>query len=212
MAHGGDGAGIRQRGAGVAHYPMETRGEVVRGMAGPTLRPYEQYTFARPRPSSDLYALSDRLIAQDVAAIVRTEGPIHADLLYYRMAKLYSIERAGGEVRRVVDRALREATRSGEVVRQGRFYLPGGMERAEPRLAGPRTVEQIAPEELQDTVLLVLRNDAALAQPDLVRGVARALGFQRTGAALNAGITAAIEALVAAGHITHRDGLLVPFE
>ncbi|MFN8557159.1 MAG: hypothetical protein U0531_07330 [Dehalococcoidia bacterium] len=77
-----------------------------------------------------------------------------ADLLYHRMARLYGIERAGGEVRRVVDRALREATRA-DVIRRGRFYWPAGVDRVEPRLAGPRTVDHVAPEELRATVLLV---------------------------------------------------------
>lgn len=179
-------------------------------MTTPTLRPYEQYKITSTRPSSDLYAISDRVLAKDVVAIVQTEGPLHADLLYYRMAKLYGIERAGGEVRRVVDRALREATRTGEVVRHGRFYWPAGLERVAPRLAGPRTVDQIAPEELHDTVLLVLTAQGPLSQDDLVRATARALGFQRTGSSLGAGITATIEALVAAGRARHEGAVLMP--
>jgi hypothetical protein len=178
-------------------------------MTTPTLRPYEQYQITRTRPSSDLYAISDRVLAQDVVEIVGIEGPIHADLLYYRMAKLHGIERAGSEVRRVVDRALREATRTGDVVRRGRFYWPRGLERVEPRLAGPRSVDQIVPDELQDVVLLALRSAGPLPPVDLVRATSRALGFQRTGASLNAGITAAIEALAAAGRITHREGVVV---
>jgi len=175
-------------------------------MTSLSLRPYEQYEITGARPSSDLYALSDRLVARDIVAIVQIEGPIHADLLYYRMAKLYSIERAGGEVRRVVDRALREATRAGDVVRRGRFYWPKGLEEVAPRLAGPRAVEQIAPEEMSATLLAVLHTGGPLATAELVRATSRALGFQRTGASLNAGITAAIDALVASGRGRLQDG------
>ena len=178
-------------------------------MTSPPLRPYEQYVITRTRPSSDLYAISDRVLAKDVVAIVGAEGPIHADLLYYRMAKLHGIDRAGSEVRRVVDRALREATRTGEVIRRGRFYWPAGLERVEPRQAGPRTVDQIAPEELHDAVLLVLRAHGPLPAAELTRATARALGFQRTGSSLNAGITTAIEALVASGRAQQRDGAIV---
>ena len=181
-------------------------------MTNPLLRPYAPYPITQTRPSSDLYALSDRLVAKDVTNIVAAEGPIHADLLYYRMAKLYSIERAGGEVRRVVDRALREATRTGDVVRRGRFYWPKGIERVEPRQAGPRTVDQIVPEELRDILLLVLRTHGPLTAPDLVRATSRALGFQRTGASLNAGISAAIEALVASDGAREQNGMLVSNE
>ncbi len=168
-------------------------------MTEPLLRPYHTFVVERPRPHSDLYALSDRLIAQDVVAVVQTEGPLHADLLYQRIAKLYGIERAGSEVRRVVDRALREATRTGDVVRRGRFYWPKGVERVEPRAAGPRTVAQIAPEELQEAVLWVLRTFGPQPRAELIRAVARALGFQRTGSSLTAGIGAAVDALLAAG-------------
>jgi hypothetical protein len=178
-------------------------------MTGPSLRPYEEYAIERPRPNSDLYALSDRLIARDVIDIVRTEGPIHADLLYQRMAKLYSIERAGSEVRRVVDRALREATRTGEVVRRKTFYWQGGVEHVEPRLAGPRTVEWIAPEELQDIVLRVLRAGGPAERSDLIRATSRTLGFQRTGRSLTAGIGATVDALIHEGRIGQRDGRLV---
>lgn len=181
-------------------------------MPNPTLQPYVSYQVERPRPSSDLYNLSDRLVAQDVTAIVATEGPIHADLLYYRMAKLYSIERAGSEVRRVVDRALREATRTGDVVRHGRFYWPKGMDAATPRLAGPRTIEQIAAPELHDTLLLVLRAQGPLSKADLVRATSRTLGFQRTGASLNAGINAAIDALLSSGGARERDGVIEPVD
>lgn len=178
-------------------------------MTNPPLQPYQQYAITRTRPGSDLYALSDRVVAKDVVAIVSTEGPVHADVLYYRMAKLYGIDRAGSEVRRVVDRALREATRTGDVVRRGRFYWPAGRERVDPRQAGPRTIEQIAPEELQDAVLMVLRAHGPLPPDELTRTTARALGFQRTGSSLTAGITAAVEALVASGRARHRDGIVV---
>lgn len=178
-------------------------------MTGPSLRAYAQFPTDRPRPSSDLYAISDRVLARDVVAVIVTEGPIHADLLYYRMAKLYGVERAGGEVRRVVDRALREATRAADVVRRGRFYWPAALERAQPRLAGPRSVEQIAPEELHETVMLVLRAQGPLAPDDLIRAAARALGFQRTGAGLAAGIGAAIDTLLASGCAARREGGIV---
>lgn len=170
-------------------------------MSAPALRPYDEFPITRPRPSSDLYAISDRILARDVVAIVATEGPIHADLLYQRMAKLYSIDRAGSEVRRVVDRALREATRTGEVVRRVRFYWPGGVERVEPRLAGPRSADHIAPEELHDIIVMVLGDLGAAGRDDLVRAVARALGFQRTGSALTTAIGGAIDALVRGGRL-----------
>ncbi len=172
------------------------------------LQPYTAFVIERPRPSSDLYALSDRLIAQDVTAITATEGPIHADMLYQRMAKLYGIERAGSEVRRVVDRALREATRAGDVVRRGRFYWPRGVERIAPREAGPRTIDHIAPEELQDAVLLALRESGPLDHAAAIRATSRALGFQRTGSALQSGISATIDALLAAGRVQGAGGLL----
>jgi hypothetical protein len=175
-------------------------------MTLPLLRPYQVYEIEKPRPKSDLYAISDRVLAQDVVAIVRTEGPVHADLLYYRMAKLYSIDRAGSDVRRAVDRALREATRAGDVERRKFFYWPAGMAAAEPRMAGPRTVDQIAPEELQGTVLTVLRASSPMPGDELVRATARALGFQRTGASLNSGISGAIDALRAAGQIVGDGG------
>jgi hypothetical protein len=178
-------------------------------MIQPLLRPYHVYQIDRPRPKSDLYAISDRVLAQDVVAIVRTEGPIHLDLLYYRMAKLYGIDRAGSDVRRAVDRALREATRAGDVARRRAFLWPPDTARVEPRVAGPRTVDQIAPEELQDTVLAVLRAAAPLPAEELVRATARALGFQRTGASLQAGISGGIDALRAAGQVAERDGALV---
>jgi hypothetical protein len=178
-------------------------------MTEPLLRPYRPFVIDRPRPQSDLYALSDRLIAQDVVAVVRAEGPLHADLLYQRVAKLYSVERAGSEVRRVVDRALREATRTGDVTRRGRFYWPKGLERVEPRTAGPRSVAQIAPEELQEAVVLVLRALGPRPREELIRAVARALGFQRTGSSLTAGIGAAVDALLASGRaVDGGDGIM----
>lgn len=177
-------------------------------MSAPVLRPYEEYPVTNPRPNSDLYAISDRILARDVVAVVTTEGPIHADLLYQRMAKLYSIDRAGSEVRRVVDRALREATRTGEVVRRVRFYWPGGVERVAPRLAGPRSADHIAPEELHDTVLLVLGGLGTAPRDELVRATARALGFQRTGSALNAAIGAAIDTLLTGGRLRESSGAL----
>lgn len=168
-------------------------------MADLRLRPYPVFDTSVTRPSSDLYAISDRILAQDVVAIVRLEGPLHADLLYQRMAKLYSIDRAGSEVRRVVDRALREATRAGDVLRHGRFYWPKELERVEPRLAGPRSVEHLAPEELRDVLLYHLTKSGQMTREELTRATARSFGYQRTGSSLNAGIGAAIDALVAAG-------------
>src|SRR5581483_804320 len=102
---------------------------------------------------------------------------------------------------RVVDRALREATRTGEVVRRQRFYWPGGVQRVTPRLAGPRAADQIAPEELHDTIMMVLIGLGTAGRDDLIRATARALGFQRTGSSLTAAIGAGIDDLAVAGRI-----------
>ena len=110
--------------------------------------------------------------------------------------------RVGARIQARIAEACRAAERAGALVRRGPFlWPPQGRVEARSRAAARMAADRIAPEEYQAAVRAVLAGGHGFSRPQLTTEVRAVLGFARTGALLDEAITAAIDALVAAGEL-----------
>lgn len=137
-------------------------------------------------------------LAPLVVECVRTEGPVDEDRMIRTVAASFGL-RVGSRIEAKIMAAVASALERGQIVRREPFlWLP---EMTEPpiRVSGGRTIHEIAPEEIAACITAFLRVAFSISRDDLVTGVAREFGFDRTGNQVSAGIRAMIEQMIAEG-------------
>ena len=141
-------------------------------------------------------------LAQAVLQFVEIESPIHFKDLTTRAATAWGTKSGSRITRRIAEivQLLQQANRlslRGEFVwkANGEFQLRS-------RNGTQIPAERIAPEEVQEAILQVLRaGQSGFTRPELVNEARAVFGFNRTGAALQQVINDAVEALLARGLI-----------
>ena len=161
----------------------------------------EPYAFAPDGVAheGDFSAAPAPLVGRAVEEVVAAEAPLHLADLAARVAARWGCERVGPRMmQRVRDVAAALAGR-GRIVQRGEFvYAPGDGEVPVRTRAGTRIpAERIAPEEYRAAVLRLLRAGDGVDRRALTAGVRRLFGFGRTGAALDAAVGDAVDALLA---------------
>lgn len=148
-----------------------------------------------------------------VQQVVVTEGPIHEDRVIRLVAACFGIARTGGQVRARALSAISQGLRGERFEQRDSFLWPRGAAEAPFRASGPRTIHEIAPEEIAAGIMAHLQAAFALSRADLVTGVARELGYDRTGSHISAGIARVLDVLIAneilvdlGGQISQRAG------
>lgn len=148
-----------------------------------------------------------------VCAVVDHEGPVHIDVVISRIARAHGLQRAGRIVEETIHAAINAAARTGMVVRRGDFLWPVGDVAIVPRrpAAGQplRAIEHVAPEEIAEAAMLVVRSSGGVNPADLTRETARVLGYQRTGERVERAVRSAIDQLSASERLVLRAGFLV---
>lgn len=121
------------------------------------------------------------------------------------VAASYGMKRVGSQVRERLASAIAHAVRDGLVGRRGAFLWPPGLTTPVMRAADAagvvRPIGEVAPEEIAAGVTAYLTHAFALSRADLVTGVAREFGYDRTGAHVAAAIEAALDQLLAGGTV-----------
>jgi very-short-patch-repair endonuclease/DNA polymerase III delta prime subunit len=151
-------------------------------------------------------------VAGVLAEVVAHEGPIHVEEGARRVAAHWEIPRMTARVFEVVGSAGRRLERAGLVSRRGYFYWPPGM--AKPplrRRSGPGVpgqAELIAPEEIAEAILLVLRKEFRVPRESLLSRAGAVLGFSRSGPRVRDSMLTALNLLRDWGRIEDAEGTI----
>ena len=130
-------------------------------------------------------------LAEMVAKVVEVEGPIHIDEVARRISAAFGKGRTGRRIVDAVVKAVRAATREPRGLKQkGDFVLTAAQEEAPP--VRDRTEETgsllksayLPPMEIQAAAQLIREESGEISQEELVRAIARLLGFRRVGSDL----------------------------
>lgn len=142
-----------------------------------------------------------------IKTLVDHEGPIHTRRLAKRMAEVFDIPRVTKKLREEIEGTIRLAVSYGLIEEREDFLWPAGMRRPPVRVpAGedrPRSVDDIAIEELAEAAYIVMKAAKSLETDDLVKETARLFG-QRATAKSTERLNLAIERLFADGRVEWR--------
>ena len=140
-------------------------------------------------------------LVQAVVSVVEAEAPIHETDLFTRVAALWG-NRAGSRIQAKIREACTAAEHNRVIQRRGPFcWSAKGTLELRSRAGTRIPAERIPPEEYQQAVLAVLGTGHGFSRAQLTTEVRAVLGFNRTGAALDEAIGAAIDALLSEGKV-----------
>jgi hypothetical protein len=115
-------------------------------------------------------------------------------------------QRAGANIKALIDRAIEALVRNGSIVRRGEFLWPAAPDfRLDVRYPvgpeGQRKIDQISPEELQLTLRQIVGEAMSLNEDELLTQAARLLGFDRRGHLVDEGLRAALSTAIGEGRL-----------
>ena len=136
-------------------------------------------------------------LASVVTRVVEIEGPIHGEEVARRGSAAFGKSRTGARIVQATRRALIAA--NGHIIRHGEYWLTSDQNKNVPvrnrseesgTLAKPRF---LPPMETRAAAALIAQQSGAMEAEEMVRSVARLLGFKRVGADLQEAICKALE-------------------
>jgi very-short-patch-repair endonuclease len=161
----------------------------------------------------DLTSISSKALGELCTTVVLHEGPIHVEEVALRVREAFGL---GRTTRRIVENivaALVQVARQGLVTQDGEFWTASNRILKNPRCRrnasdGLRRADRIAPVEYRLAIDAVLRADVGASIPETTIGVARILGFDRTGHGLDSAISQQIDTMVRDGQVQASEGKL----
>jgi very-short-patch-repair endonuclease len=172
--------------------------------------PYVEASFAVPEQAP--HELTAKQMASLILRIVKAEGPIHEDEVTVRVRDLWGLGRAGARVQDSVTRAIRVLLTKGTCRREDScLFMPDApvpvRNRANVRSASLRKPHLLPPMEVRAAIEKVIEEHHGASEKDILRIVARSLGFHTLGATLREVIAGQIQRLANDGRIRESEGL-----
>ncbi|MFL2778480.1 MAG: DUF3320 domain-containing protein, partial [Paracoccus marcusii] len=199
--------GIRPRGANHGAGPVvQDDPEPVLELAPPSMSapPYRRADLQAP-PEGEPHDQPDAVLADLAAAVIRTEGPVHADEVARRIAAAFGKARTGSRIGEAVARATALALRrDADLMRQGDFLMTRAQADSPPvrdRSAETGSLLKAAclpPQEIAAAARMIRTENGGMTPDQLTRAVARLLGFQRVGPDLSEAISGVLLGMAAA--------------
>lgn len=184
-------------------------GELVDGEVDNVFKNIEKKAYARPgaepyqfADDTPVYASQYLLdaptarVAQAILTVVEREAPLHVKDLTQRVAAMWGQKTGSNIIARLsqVSYALQEHKRL--EIRGEFIWKQGGEVRVRSRKETGIPAERIAPEEIQEAILQVLRAGQGFTRQELVNEARAVFGFNRTGTGLQQAIESAIDSLL----------------
>ena len=164
-------------------------------------RPYSEFT-VRPHRTRDPKTLEG---IQDMTdffyGVIRVEAPVHRDLLNDRFKTVWGASRVGHQMRSTIDKALKRAHPEGPD-NHGFFRIdnPGALEVRVPEDGyGERKASQVAPEELELALKLIVRDATTIDERTLIKQTAAVFGWRRVGPDVEDALRQSIKRLLSTG-------------
>jgi len=168
-----------------------------------TGEPYRKY---QGKGSREVILDSGRIgeLAEQIAAIVAAEGPIHREILVERLKEINGIDRAGANVIRNIDRGFAVTKRRNAVEKSGVFLSAPGRDLPTYRFHADgveRSLLEIAPNEIALAVLHKVEDQFGYQREALPRAVSELFGFERLPAGGAEIIGTVVDDLIARGNL-----------
>ena len=131
-------------------------------------------------PQNDLYAMPISKVAESIDAIVDIEGPIHVKEVTNRVKDCCGIKRAGSNLKKTVNLAIKEAEDSGDIIKIGDFLYDASNNNVIIRKRNKPNIELISDEEIAKSIELVLLHKNNVSTKQIAKEASRNFGFKST--------------------------------
>ena len=131
-------------------------------------------------PQNDLYVMPISKVAESIDAIVDIEGPIHIKEVTNRVKDCCGIKRAGSNLKKTVDLAIKEAENSGDIIKIGDFLYDASNNNVIIRKRNKPNIELISDEEIAKSIELVLLHKNNVSTKQIAKEASRNFGFKST--------------------------------
>ncbi len=172
--------------------------------------PY-QFSDLRIVTDTPLHEVPSATLAEWVSRVVAVESPVHKDEVIRRVREAAGKQRAGARIRPALEVAIRRLADAKAIKLRGDFLWKRGQladwQRADrppvrTRAAFPpqyKTLELVAPEELQAAILQVVRDAFRAAESEVSTEALRRLGFHRISSSMQHESAVQVRNLVSSG-------------
>jgi len=153
----------------------------------------------KARGGRDPHEVPPSEMTELVARVVEEEGPIHADEVARRIATAFSKQRTGRRIQEAVNEGLRIAHHAGRITAVDSFWVTPAQQATPPvRDRSHETIpttkaEYLSPLEIRAAARIIETECGKVGQDDMVRTIARLLGFLRVGRELRDAIVDALK-------------------
>lgn len=174
---------------------------------------YEQVSISSGQHIDELHLLPFGKLGNWIAEVVEKESPVHFDEMARRIVEAAGISKIGSRIRYTLEAAASYAISSGLIIRKGEFLWQPSMETATIRNRAKlaqtsRKLVYIAPEEMNQAVVKVVRESIAIQPEVAVPLIAKLFGFSRVTEEMKKELLAILEQAVNAGVIKKEGELL----
>lgn len=147
--------------------------------------------------------------------VAESEGPVHLDDAIARIVSAAGLRRAGRRIRQALTAAAQAASKQRRFELRGDFLWPkrgpSFLVRDRSQLSPTaRSLDRIAPEELEEAILQVVRASCGIESDTLYQQTARLLGFRRTSAQISASLEGVTSGLVNRRRLAVENSQFVP--
>jgi hypothetical protein len=116
-----------------------------------------------------------------VKVVVECESPVHKKEVSHRITEAAGIKRSGARIQGAIDHAIEKAVHSGQVSKRSEWLWSPRMTTAVVRNraqlpANLRKLDRVAPEEIEQAILMVARESYGVERDDLPAFVCKKLG------------------------------------
>jgi hypothetical protein len=174
---------------------------------------YEQVSLSLGLVTDELHLVPFGKLGSWISEVVQKESPVHFDEVARRITEAAGISKIGSRIRYTLEAAANYAVSSGLVIRKNDFLWHPAMEVAPIRdrstLSGSsKKLAYIAPEEMSQAIMKVVREAIAIQPEVAVPIIARLFGFSRVTEEMKKDLLVALEENVSKGMIS-KDGELL---
>jgi very-short-patch-repair endonuclease len=174
-----------------------------------------------PKKRLSILDESQERLSHLVISVVKTEGPVHVDVVIDRIRRSYGAGRAGSQIRSIVTDAVNSVLSNRQICyrkiegssgHQVTPFLDAFEHPARPEPRGlaedgsVRRIEQVWLGEIEEGVLRVVEATFGVSREEAPAAVARAFGYERVGRNIQEAIVVAIERLLKAGELIEGPG------
>jgi very-short-patch-repair endonuclease len=174
---------------------------------------YEQVNLSLGLVTDELHLIPFGRLSSWISEVVQKESPVHFDEVARRITEAAGISKIGSRIRYTLEAAANYAVSSGLVIRKNDFLWHPAMEvaliRDRSTLSGSsKKLAYIAPEEMGQAIMKVVREAIAIQPEVAVPIIARLFGFSRVTEEMKKDLLIALEENVSKGMIS-KDGELL---